>query len=344
MEDIDLDGRFEYEPLVASIEGQTLTFSYETHPVTKSYTLEGDTIYVHYVRGSSDALNLGFANAVNQLGVFDKDWIWNFEPIEMQEVLGWQMTTGGSVLLNTDGNYSIQTASFIDSPAREEMQTREDISTYTEDHYMCFPCSWIKVWDTQDVDFSLTLSAAPIDTSAYTPIPTPTPTLPPPTVGPTPSGMQWDEGYVIYDDALAAGWSIDPYGGSADWNASGMVYQGASAIEVTLEPDLWITFDVGQFDSSAYGYLVFYLNGGETTDQQLYVEMNSGETSLGRADLTDYIEGYPLQPDEWHRVAVPLNLLNPKGKSIAWFDIGDASGNGASTFYIDEIRFVSPGP
>ena len=41
---------------------------------------------------------------------------------------------------------------------------------------------------------------------------------------------------------------------------------------------------------------------------------------------------------------VPLSTLNPDGGSMAWFDIGDASGNGASTFYIDEMRFVAVDP
>lgn len=36
--------------------------------------------------------------------------------------------------------------------------------------------------------------------------------------------------------------------------------------------------------------------------------------------------------------------LNPEGNPLAWFDIGDASGDGAATFYIDEIRFVASGP
>jgi hypothetical protein len=128
-----------------------------------------------------------------------------------------------------------------------------------------------------------------------------------------------------------------------------MVYAGLLAIEVTLQPSVGITFDTSPpFDISDYAYLVFYLNGGETADQQLYVEMKSGDNvPLGeRATLTDstFVEGYPLQAGQWHRVTIPLNLLNPEGVPFAWFDIGDASGKGAATFYIDEIRLVAAGP
>jgi len=92
-------------------------------------------------------------------------------------------------------------------------------------------------------------------------------------------------------------------------------------------------------------WFVFYLNGGETADQQLYVEMKSGDnTSLGRADLIDYMENYPLLPGQWHRVAVPLSVLNPSLGNFGWFDIGNASGNGAANFFIDEIRFVTTKP
>ena len=66
--------------------------------------------------------------------------------------------------------------------------------------------------------------------------------------------------------------------------------------------------------------------------------------TLGKAELADFIEDYPLQPGEWHRVMIPLSTLNPGLQNFGWFDIGDVSGEGASTFYIDEIRFVTTEP
>jgi len=346
VEDIDHDGNFEYVPLPGLIEGQSLTFSYETHPVTKTFTLEGDRMQVHYERGGSETLTLGFASAVNQLGVFERDWIWNFEKLEMEEVQGWQMTSGGAVLLNVDESYSVETASFYDSPARADMHQREGDGTYPEGHWMCFPCSWIKVLDTDQVDFSLTLSAAPIDKGAYTPLPPPKPTPVPPTPGPTPSIGQIEGGYVVYGDGLTEGWTLDPWGGTADLFTSVSVYQGSSAIEITLVPDGGaITFDNSSFDTSLYDYMVFYLNGSITADQEIYIEMISNDNNtLGRVELADFIEDYPLQPDTWHRVLIPLITLNPSLQNFGWFDVGDASGSGASIFYIDEINFVGSEP
>ncbi len=177
-------------------------------------------------------------------------------------------------------------------------------------------------------------------------VPSPTPMLPAPTPGPTPSTGQIEGGYIVYDDGLSEGWSLDIWGGTADLFSSTNAYQGSNAIETTIDPGSGFTLPVGSFDVSTYDYLVFYLNGGDTADQELFVEMmsESGEPSGPRVYLAGYIEGGSLQPGEWHRVTVPLNLLNPEGKAIGWIDFGDASGNGASTFFIDEIRFVSAGP
>ncbi len=174
----------------------------------------------------------------------------------------------------------------------------------------------------------------------------PPPTASPPTLTLTPGPTA---PYIIYTDGLAAGWSLDPWGGQADAHSSRVVYQGSEAIEITLQPSIGITFDTRPpLDIANYTYLVFYLNGGDTADQQLYVEMKSGDNvPLGeRAYLTDstFVEGYPLQPGQWHRVTIPLSFLNREGVPFAWFDIGDASGNGTSTFYIDEIQLVGAKP
>jgi hypothetical protein len=179
----------------------------------------------------------------------------------------------------------------------------------------------------------LTLSAAPIDESAFTPTP-----------NPTPSTGQIEQGYLVYDDKLAEGWTLNPWNGTADFS-SVSVYQGSGAIEITLPAGGAILLDNWDFDTSFYDYMVFYLNGSSIADQALYIEMISVDNiTLGRAELVDYIEDDPLQPNKWHRVMIPLTILNPNRENFGWFDLGDASGNGASAFFIDEIRFVSAEP
>jgi len=171
------------------------------------------------------------------------------------------------------------------------------------------------------------------------PIPTPVPTL---------STEQLDEGYVIYSDDFASGWSLNSWdNGIADQLSTANAYQGSSSIEFTIEPGGGFSFPIGSFDTSAYGYLVFYINASDSTDQEFYLQMNSEDGDvLGKVFYLSegYIEGGSLQTGQWHQVVLPLNLVNQEGKPISWFDFGYAAGSGSSTFYIDEIRFVTAEP
>lgn len=171
------------------------------------------------------------------------------------------------------------------------------------------------------------------------PIPTPVPTL---------SAEQFDEGDVIYSDDFASGWFLNSWdNGTAEPFSSANVYQGSNAIEFTFGPGGGFSFAIGSFDASAYDYLVFYINGAVTADQELYLWMYSEDGDLlgeGFYLSEGYIEGGSLQPGQWHQVVLPLDLVNLEGNFISWFDFGDASGNGASTFFIDEMRFVTAGP
>jgi hypothetical protein len=153
---------------------------------------------------------------------------------------------------------------------------------------------------------------------------------------------------VIYDDGFITNWMLNPWGGSADPSSTTAVYDGMNAIELSIRPGEGIAFNGGMTPDTLqnYTHMVFYFNGGETADQNTYIEMFVGEDVLvgEQAYMIDYVEGGPIQPGEWYRVSIPLSVLNPERLLFEWFNIVDASGNGASTFYIDEIRFVTAGP
>jgi hypothetical protein len=152
----------------------------------------------------------------------------------------------------------------------------------------------------------------------------------------------------IYEDALSSVWTMDPWGGSGDLSSHEVVFEGSSAIAITLDPGGAITFDnPTSIESNRFSHLVFAFNGGEEANQQLYVEMKSkDDIVLGERIILgeEHIENYPLGGNQWHKVTVPLEALNPEGEIFGWFDIGDASGGGSATFYVDEIYFVATGP
>jgi hypothetical protein len=339
VEDIDQDGKFEYEPLTASIGGSNLTFTYETHPMSKTYTLKGDTIHVHYERDLANTLIIGFANAVNLLGIFDKDWIWNFEPIQMQEALGWQMTSGGSVLLNVKDTYNVETASFFDSPARQEMKQREDDSGYPEGHWMYFPFSWITILDTQEDDYSLTLSAAPVDKSTYTPLPTPTPT--PTAAPPTPTlSPEQEISLFIYDDAAGPGWDIWTWEGEVDIAVESVVHSGQMALGVTLDARGGIGL-FSPIDFSEFVYLEFYINGGSQGGQELeiYIWDAENDVEVEHNPLSVYTSSPQLLSDEWLLVRYPLQHLDLSGRQVS-INITNTSDQPAPQFFLDDIRLV----
>jgi hypothetical protein len=173
--------------------------------------------------------------------------------------------------------------------------------------------------------------------------------MPTPTPEPTFSQQDYEKGLVVYADSLVKPWSWSVEGEAQE---SDLAFEGEHAIAVSLTPGGAIYFDTKRPPYVPnYTWLVFDFNGGDTADQQLYLEMKtgfrtaSGEIELGeRVYLADYIEDYLLQPGQWYRMAIPLNRLDPGGDDFSWFEIGDASGDGASTFYIDGIRFVPAGP
>ena len=85
---------------------------------------------------------------------------------------------------------------------------------------------------------------------------------------PTLSPEQREAGYVLYDDELRGGWSMDPWGGRADLNSSELVYQGEQSIKVSLETGGAITLDTSSPPAVKENtWLAFYINGGDTADQ-----------------------------------------------------------------------------
>lgn len=151
---------------------------------------------------------------------------------------------------------------------------------------------------------------------------------------------------VIYDDGFALdywiGWTWD---GDVDTNSSEVVHTGEQAIEITLQPEGGLALILHQLDISPYTWLIFQVNGGETADQRVGVSVSLRDVwATPPLDVLNYIEGGQLEPGQWHQVLVPLSVLSPDGGEIDQINFVDMSGGGASTFYLDEIRFVAAGP
>lgn len=153
----------QYNVYDTSLTPSSLTFTSASFPLTKTFTLENDTIHAQYQIGSGEAMIHVFSFYVNRSAVYGKDWSEAYEKVALPGILGWQMATGGSALVNfeevvSDGNEY----SFIDSPARDEMREREDPSTYPPGHWYEFPSSSVAFYNAGGGRLSLILRASPI--------------------------------------------------------------------------------------------------------------------------------------------------------------------------------------
>ena len=186
-----------------------------------------------------------------------------------------------------------------------------------------------------------TLTPTPV--MSPTPIPTITPTSAPPT--PTMDPDIVDTGYVIYDDSLAPGWRAESWESETQIDSTTMVYDGTQAIEVAAQKNGGIALVTDALpDISPYNWLVFYINIGETRNPlfvlDTYYEGVPISTEL--LYIADYTEGGKLEPGLWYQVVVPMSDLIPEGGTLVQINFAyDGSG---TTFYLDEIRFVSAGP
>jgi hypothetical protein len=155
---------FEYGLYTPSYSSSSLSFELESHQITKTFSLDGDTLHVQYEIGSGDDFYHCFSLAVNRLGVFTRDWPDTYEEMNLPGSQGWQMTTGGLALINYEGlHYPIDTYAFSDSPARDEMQERDDPSTYPWGHHFNFPFSELDYRGIGNWTLNLTLRASPLD-------------------------------------------------------------------------------------------------------------------------------------------------------------------------------------
>lgn len=161
VDDPALEGLYDYSVFTPATNGETLTFTSD-RGYGKTFTLVEDRVCADYDGPSGELLNVGFSMSASFSGMFEPDWHIGYQWIETRDGVGWQMPSGGSGLVSAVEPFgSMDKASFIDSPAAEEQQSREDLSTYPEGHWDFVPNGRIRIADTPYGSFCLTLSALP---------------------------------------------------------------------------------------------------------------------------------------------------------------------------------------
>lgn len=147
---------------------------------------------------------------------------------------------------------------------------------------------------------------------------------------------------IIYDDSLAPNWQNWSWAAN-NTAATNIVHTGSDSISVS--PNAWEALalvDVGTpIDTTPYGKLVFWVNGGPTGGQKINV------TALinGSANNQPNVVVGPIAANTWTQVQIPLSSLSADSVSNLtglWFQEG--TGNTVPTFYIDDISLASAVP
>lgn len=144
---------------------------------------------------------------------------------------------------------------------------------------------------------------------------------------------------VIYDDALASGWQNWSWA-ATDAASTVNVHAGSKSIAVTA--GAWAALSLvspnASVDTTPYGKLVFWANGGATGGQKLSL------TALvnGSSNNQPHASVGPLTANTWVKYEVPLSSLgvdNQTNFTGLWFQEG--TGVAQPTFYVDDISLTA---
>jgi alpha-N-arabinofuranosidase len=138
---------------------------------------------------------------------------------------------------------------------------------------------------------------------------------------------------IIYDDKFESGWqswssaTIDPA-------ATENVHTGTDALKVTLTPTQQVQFGNVPADGLEFNQLSFWVNGGPTGGQRLYVQASIMDIGYPSVNLD------PLSPNTWTHETISLQQLGVAGlEDLKSFRIG-TTDTSASTLYLDDVTLV----
>jgi hypothetical protein len=145
---------------------------------------------------------------------------------------------------------------------------------------------------------------------------------------------------TIYDDALQNGWLN--YGWATinyNYNSNpAFIHSGSKSISVTITDSSYqaIYIDHPAFDSTPYGNLTFWINGGTNGGQQLHV--NALLNGAAQADVPLPV----LTANTWQQIKISLSTLGVAGKTnFTGFWIQDSVGSPKPTFFVDDITLTT---
>lgn len=144
---------------------------------------------------------------------------------------------------------------------------------------------------------------------------------------------------TVYDDALGAGWQSWSWS-SVTLGSTAVVHSGSTAIAVDAGgwSALWLHHDA--FDTTGYGNLTFWINGGPSGGQHLRVV-----ATLNNSGLPGGVDIGPLAANTWQQITIPLASLGASNvTTFTGFWIQEFTGNSQPTYYVDDVVITGSVP
>jgi len=153
---------------------------------------------------------------------------------------------------------------------------------------------------------------------------------------------------TVYDDALRSGFQNYSYGGGSTFGSTEQAHGGSNsirfagggapnnfnAISFYVDPDL---------QTSAWPTLRFWVHGGASGGQQLYLFLQRDGAIVAQAELDSYISGGAIAANTWREVVVPLTTgaLGYNG-AFDRIDLQSDSSIAQPVLYIDDVVLAAP--
>jgi len=142
------------------VNGDSLILTSQDSHITKIISLEENTYHCDYTLSGISSVEVGMGLTVNMMNMFEMSWTENIEAITEAGHIGWKTGSGGLVLVGFSGAGVISQNSFLDSPARDELQERDSSDEeYPIGHSLFYPYHCISLYGENEFAISLTLQS-----------------------------------------------------------------------------------------------------------------------------------------------------------------------------------------
>ncbi len=143
----------------------------------------------------------------------------------------------------------------------------------------------------------------------------------------------------IYDDALVNGWANWSWA-TVDTASTAAAHTGTNSIAVTAPAWSALALRRAPFDSTGYGNVTFWINGGPIGGQTLHVA-----ATLNDVGQSAGVNIGPLTANTWQQISIPLVSLGANNRpDFTGIWVQEWTGVNQPVFYVDDVVLTGSVP